>query len=93
MHFLIVALSAILASPFAIAQTPDSLAAQVPSCAFQCLLSAALSAGCGQTDYTCICGTGKDAIRDFAIPCIVKSCSTTDALCKCRFLENYEGES
>ncbi|KAG9235058.1 hypothetical protein BJ875DRAFT_283735 [Amylocarpus encephaloides] len=80
MYFSIVALSAILASSFAIAQTPASLVAQVPPCAFECLLSAVLSVGCSQTDYTCICGTGKDAIQEFAVPCVVRGCSTTEAL-------------
>jgi hypothetical protein len=55
---------------------------QLPACGLACLTSAVAAAGCSGDDYACICGSGKDAVKEHAIPCITSTCSTADALSK-----------
>ena len=62
--------------------TINDLVNQLPACGLACITSAVAEAGCGGDDYACICGSGKDAIKEHAIPCITSTCSATDALSK-----------
>jgi hypothetical protein len=79
MKFSFAAVASLLAS-VAYSQTIASEVAQIPSCALSCLTTAITGAGCGLTDYACQCGSSKDAITKAATPCVVSSCSTSDAL-------------
>ena len=54
----------------------------LPACGLACIHAAVAAAGCGFTDYACMCGSEKDIIREHAIPCITSQCSTSDALSK-----------
>ncbi|KAH6674171.1 hypothetical protein B0J14DRAFT_33386 [Halenospora varia] len=64
----------------AYSQTVLELEAQIPACGFTCLSSAAVNVGCGPTDAVCVCGTNREALAKIATPCIVKGCSTAEAL-------------
>ncbi|KAI5922025.1 hypothetical protein F4810DRAFT_675985 [Camillea tinctor] len=46
------------------------LVSQLPQCAVSCLSTAANAAGCAATDFTCLCGSGKDRFSSSMIGCI-----------------------
>jgi hypothetical protein len=73
--------AAFLAS-VAYSQTIAELTAELPTCAFDCLETAVTGAGCGITDSSCQCGPEMAAISKVALPCILKACSTAEALSK-----------
>lgn len=81
MRFLYTAITSLLAS-VAFSQSISSEVSQLPSCSLSCLTSAITGAGCGLTDYACQCGSAKAAITTSATPCLLKACSTSDALSK-----------
>ncbi|KAI1493826.1 hypothetical protein F5X96DRAFT_119786 [Biscogniauxia mediterranea] len=61
------------------ASLPD-LVSQLPQCAVSCLSTAANAAGCAATDFTCLCGSGKDKFTSSMIGCIGfgSGCSSDD---------------
>jgi hypothetical protein len=63
-------------------QTIQSEVDMFPSCALTCLTNAISAAGCSITDYACQCGTRRSTIAGIATPCVVSTCSTTDAISK-----------
>jgi hypothetical protein len=79
MKFTYSAITAILAA-VAQAQSAADLTAEIPSCALTCLSTAITGAGCQISDTSCQCGSNKAAITTSATPCILKACSTSDAL-------------
>ncbi|RYP01736.1 hypothetical protein DL764_006098 [Monosporascus ibericus] len=77
MQFRSVALS-LFAAATAVAQntTSDSLpelVAQLPTCAIDCLGSAADSAGCEPTDFECICGPNRQSFITSIGACVLLS--------------------
>ncbi|KAH6653242.1 hypothetical protein BKA67DRAFT_659875 [Truncatella angustata] len=56
---------------------PD-LVAQLPTCALDCLESGAKSANCTVTDFTCLCGTGKQQFIQGAGVCVLTSSCTSE---------------
>ena len=58
----------------ALPQTIDCNAPAVPACATTCLANAAVSQGCGATDWKCQCAN-KDAIRSAGVGCLLGACS------------------
>jgi len=78
MKFTLATVASILA--VVAAQDISSLVSTIPSCADTCLTTAISSANCGITDYACQCGSGKQAITESASPCVIKACSSSDAL-------------
>lgn len=79
MKFSPVFVVAFLAS-VAYSQTIAQLTAEIPSCAISCIENAITGVGCGIADTACQCGAEMVAISQVAIPCILKACSTADAL-------------
>ncbi|EPE27812.1 hypothetical protein GLAREA_04603 [Glarea lozoyensis ATCC 20868] len=66
---------------FAVAQNQTELVSQLPKCAYDCLYEAGQSSGClDATNFSCFCGSNKEAIVKSAVPCIGKSCNTVQAL-------------
>jgi hypothetical protein len=56
-----------------------SLVAQLPTCALDCLESGADAANCTITDFSCICGDGKNQFIQSAGLCVVtSSCSSEE---------------
>jgi hypothetical protein len=72
---------ATFASSIGFAQTIAEDLAALPTCATGCLEPAITAIGCGQTDWTCICGQ-QAALKAKALTCIISACSTADALSK-----------
>ncbi|KAI1504076.1 hypothetical protein F5X99DRAFT_373383 [Biscogniauxia marginata] len=66
------------ASPTA-TSLPD-LISQLPQCAVSCLGTAADAAGCAATDFTCLCGTGREKFTSSIAGCIAfgSGCSSQD---------------
>ena len=62
------------------AQTIADDVAAIPSCGINCLYPAIAAAGCGQTDWDCICGPGRATVKANSFTCVVSSCSGSDAL-------------
>ncbi|KAE8442253.1 hypothetical protein EG329_003513 [Mollisiaceae sp. DMI_Dod_QoI] len=73
-------IAALVWASVAYSQTIQSEMALLPQCGLTCLTNASTSAGCSITDYACICGTKKNTITQSATPCILGTCSTSDAL-------------
>lgn len=74
------AIATLVLASVAYSQTIASEQAMLPSCALSCLETAITGAGCSVTDYNCQCNDKKNAITASATPCILKACSTSDAL-------------
>lgn len=56
-----------------------SLVAELPTCALDCLTTGASAANCTITDFSCICGDGKDQFIQSAGFCILSSsCSSEE---------------
>ncbi|KAJ3493827.1 hypothetical protein NLG97_g4484 [Lecanicillium saksenae] len=52
----------------------------MPNCALSCLLQSVSDSGCNPLDKNCICKTNYHKIEESGAPCILKSCTFTDAL-------------
>lgn len=68
---------AVAAALFALAAAQT--AADIPSCAKDCLDKAAATAGCSTTDYPCICAK-KDELQGAATGCVLSACGADVAL-------------
>jgi len=79
MRFIHASIVSLLAS-VAWSQSIANGVSQFPSCALSCLTTAISETGCGLTDYACQCGSAKFGIETSVNPCVLKSCSTSDAL-------------
>ncbi|KAL7619529.1 hypothetical protein AAE478_010069 [Parahypoxylon ruwenzoriense] len=82
MQFAAVSLSlfvAFVAAQNSTSSLPD-LVAQIPKCATSCFSSAAQDAQCAATDFTCLCGSGRDQFTSSITPCILirSGCSQDD---------------
>ncbi|KAI1812511.1 hypothetical protein GGS20DRAFT_587432 [Poronia punctata] len=64
-------------SPSNSTSLPD-LVSQLPTCAISCFNTGADRAGCSTTDFTCLCGPGKDKLLSSAGPCALGACSSED---------------
>ncbi|MCJ1269379.1 hypothetical protein MMC22_009271 [Lobaria immixta] len=58
----------------------DAIAAEIPSCASTCIVSAASAVGCAKGDYKCQCGDKSAAIAESALPCVVEGCGAVTGL-------------
>ncbi|KAI1339767.1 hypothetical protein F5Y15DRAFT_68776 [Xylariaceae sp. FL0016] len=79
MHFTAVSLAFFAALGAAQNSTSlTGLVSQLPDCAAGCLPDAAEAAGCGETDLTCICGTGKSKFISSISGCALTACDSDD---------------
>ncbi|KAI2602606.1 hypothetical protein GGR54DRAFT_493077 [Hypoxylon sp. NC1633] len=71
MQFTIISLSLFAALAVAQNSTLPELVSQLPPCAAGCLSSSAKDAGCSATDFSCLCGTGRDKFIPSITGCIL----------------------
>ncbi|KAH8879074.1 hypothetical protein GQ53DRAFT_834450 [Thozetella sp. PMI_491] len=74
------ALAALFAGLVAADTDPNSIVAQVPSCAMTCLIRGAAAVGCGTVDYKCQC-THMTDLTQAVTPCLAQGC-TVDEIAK-----------
>lgn len=61
----------------------------IPQCAQSCLMIAAGSVGCGETDYTCQCTqTNQQDITNNATTCVLAACGEQTAISRCPPLDD-----
>ncbi|KAI1332488.1 hypothetical protein F5Y16DRAFT_357912 [Xylariaceae sp. FL0255] len=81
MQFKAIALSFFVAAVTAQNSTSESLTdlvSELPTCAISCFESGASAANCSVTDFSCLCGSGKQTFISNAGLCLLSDNSCTD---------------